>query len=491
MKRKSFAFLAVVMIAAMVLGACTTPTPAPAPVEPPAAPAEPTAAPAEPTAAPAEPAAPTAEPAAPVEPAPEAVDWTAVTPAKEIVFWHQHTGEAREAAMKQIVDDFNATNEYGITLTAEYAGGYGDIFTKMLPILNTADVPDIVVGYQNQIATYQLADSIFDMNTVIDDPVYGMPKADQEDFFPGFFAQDVYPLYGNQRLGLAPNRSAEVMYYNLDWLKELGYEAPPTTPEEFKEMACKAASTPFSKAKAEGSIGYELSIDTSRFASWTYAFGGDIYDGTTNQFTTDSEGAVAAWTYLQDLFKEGCARLVTEAYGDQTNFGNGTLLFAVGSSSGLPYYGDAVSEGADFEWSVAPIPHTTPDPVIDVYGASVSIPKSTPERELAAWIFLKYYTSPDVQALWASASGYFPVRQSVAEKMADYMAEHPTFKTAYDLLPYGYFEPAVPGYDFVRDEIELTMAAIVDDTTADVKGELTKLNEKANQILAEQLEQLQ
>ena len=29
----------------------------------------------------------------------------------------------------------------------------------MLTILNTADVPDLVVAYQNQAATYQLADA--------------------------------------------------------------------------------------------------------------------------------------------------------------------------------------------------------------------------------------------------------------------------------------------------------------------------------------------
>ena len=127
--------IAIIMIAAMALSACATPAP---------------------------------ETEVPVE---GAVDWTKVTPAKNITFWHQHTGEDREAAMEKIVNDFNATNEYGITLTAEYAGGYGDIYTKMLALLNTPDVPDIVVGYQNQIATYQLADSMFDMNTVINDPV--------------------------------------------------------------------------------------------------------------------------------------------------------------------------------------------------------------------------------------------------------------------------------------------------------------------------------
>ena len=479
MRSKLFSLFAILMVAALVLGACAKPTPAPTEV---------------PTEAPTEaPVATEAPTEAPTEP-PVVDPWADVVPAKEIVWWHQHTGSAREAAIAKIVSDFNATNEYGITVTAEYAGSYGDIFNKMLPILNTPDVPDVVVGYQNQVATYQLADAMFDMNELIDHPTYGLTKEEQEDFFPGFFAQDVLSLFNNQRLGLAPNRSMEVMYYNMDWLKELGYDAPPTTPEEFKEMACKAAETPFSGATegAASPIGYELSIDTSRFASWTFAFGGDMFDYENNQFTLNSDAAVNAWTFIQSLFADGCARLVTENYGDQTDFGNGTLLFTVGSSSGLPYYAKAVeADGTPFEWSVAAIPHTTADPVQNIYGASVSIPKSTPERELAAWLFVKYYTSAEVNAEWAKASGYFPVKQSVAAQFTDVFEANPAYKTAFDLLKFGVFEPAVPGYDFVRDNvIEPAMTSIVDDVTADVRALLDEANVNANEILAEQMAQI-
>ena len=483
MRRKLFSLFAVVMIAALVLGACAKPTEVPV-VEPEAPVVE-------------EPVVEEPVVEEPVVEEPAEVDpWADVVPAKEIVWWHQHTGAEREAAIEKIISDFNATNKYGITVIAEYAGGYGDIFNKMLPILNTPDVPDVVVGYQNQVATYQLADAMFDMNELMDHPVYGLSKEEQEDFFPGFFAQDVLSLYDNQRLGLAPNRSMEVLYYNMDWLKELGYDAPPATPAEFKEMACAAAATPFSGATegAASPTGYQLSIDTSRFASWTFAFGGDIFDYTANQFTLNSDAAVEAWTFIQGLFADGCARLVTEAYGDQTDFGNGTLLFTVGSSSGLPYYGNAVeADGTPFEWSVAAIPHTTPDPVMNIYGASVSIPKSTPERELAAWEFIKYYTSAPVNALWAKASGYFPVKASIADEVAaEFAGNKEAYATAISLLPYGVFEPPVPGYDFVRDNvIEVVMTSIVDDVTADVKALLDEANINANTILAEQLSQIQ
>jgi len=318
-----------------------------------------------------------------------------------------------------------------------------------------------------------------------------MTAEEQADFFPSFFAQDVFSIYDGARLGLPPNRSMEVLYYNQSWLEELGYDGPPTTPAEFKEMACAAAATPYSGATAEGSLGYQLSIDTSRFASWTFAFGGDIFDYDANQFTLNSDASVAAMEFLQDLFDEGCARIVSENYGDQTDFGNGTLLFAIGSTSGLTYYKSAVDSGAGHEWSIAALPTSTGVIKQNVYGASVGIPKSTPERELAAWIWLKYYTSPEPQAAWAKSSLYFPTRTSVAEDMTAFFLANPAYKKGFDLLKYGAFEPPVPGYDFVRTEVNGTMAALMEDPTLDVPAELAKLNGTANEILAEQLAQIE
>jgi len=96
-----------------------------------------------------------------------------------------------------------------------------------------------------------------------------------------------------------------------------------------------------------------------------------------------------------------------------------------------------------------------------------------------------------VNAEWAKASGYFPVKQSVAAKFQDVFDANPAYKTAFDLLKFGKFEPPVPGYDFVRDNvIEPVMTNIVDDPTADVKALLDQANIDANAILAEQMAQV-
>ncbi len=429
----------------------------------------------------------------------EGVDWSSVDPSGQTVtFWHQHTQE-RETALQDIITEFNATNDYGITVVAEYQGGYGDIFQKMLALLGTSDTPNIVVAYQNQAATYQLVDGMVDMRPLVASDEWGLSDEDIADFFPGFWTSDLFPSFENKRLGIAPNRSMEMLYYNIDWLAELreaghiDFDGPPTTPEQFHQAACAATANPFSGASATGqSIGYELATDASRFASWTFAFGGDVFDYENNAYSYDDPAAVEALTFLQGVFADGCAALTTEAFGDQTNFGGGRTLFTVGSSSGLPFYASAVEEGAAHDWSVAAIPHTTADPVMNIYGASVSLPAGhSPEETLASWLFLKYYTGTEAQAAWAAASQYFPVRQSVAAGLGPVFDAVPGYETAFNLLPYGIAEPNVPGYDFVRDIVAATMADIVTNPNLDVQEALSDLNEEANDILAEQMAEMQ
>ncbi len=411
--------------------------------------------------------------------------WDSVDPSgQEVSFWYQHSG-ARAEVLEEIISEFNTNNEWGITVVGSPQGGYGDIFNKMLAVIGTSDVPNLLVAYQNQAASYQLGEGLVDMREMVDSDVWGLSEEDKADFFPGFYNADIFPSFDNARLGFPPNRSIEILYYNSDWLAEMGYDGPPTTPAEFKEMACAATAQPFSGAVTDTkNLGFQLALDASTIASLTFAFGGNIFDYDNVAYQYDGQATIDAMTMMQELFAEGCAVLPAERYGDQTDFGNGTTLFNVSSSSGLPYYAGAVEAGAAFNWGVGPLPHTTDEPVVNVYGASVSIGQSTPEKELATWLFIKYYTSPEVQAKWAQASNYFPVRQSVAEGLSDYFASNPNYEIAFSLLQYGNSEPPVPGYDFVRSRVSEVMAAIVDGE--DVATSLAELTVEANEILDDQ-----
>ena len=490
-KKWMYAVVLAILVVPLILSACgptPEPTMAPEPTKPEAA--EPTKAPeAEPTKAPeAEPtkvpeAEPTKAPEAPSGELPyEDVDPTGA----KVLWWHQHTKE-RQEGLNQMVEEFNATNEWGIEVIAEYAGGYGEIYDKMIAAISADDptlLPNLTVGYANQVAKYQLSDALVDMDYFVDSPKWGLTPDEIADFPKGIFEADVSPLFGDGhfRMAFPPNRSMEVMYYNMDWLNELGYDGPPKTWAEFEEMAC-AATDPDA-----GTVGYEISTDASRFASMVFSRHGTYFeeDGSAFDFTNDT--VKETMSFMKNLYDKGCATLIAEKYGDQTDFGNYKLLFTIGSSSGLPYYDKAVKSGeqGEFVWGVAPLPYMDggDEPVMNLYGASVTVPKTTPEQELAAWLFVKWFTEPEQNARWAKISNYFPVRKSAAEAMTDYFEENPVYKTAFDLLPYSTYEAQwCPCYEEVRRLMNSAYSSILDG--ADIEETLTQLEADANVSLAE------
>jgi len=417
--------------------------------------------------------------------------WAGIDPSGQTVtFWHQQP-PARQAALEELIWKFNSTNKWGITVVAEYQGDRAEIDQKLQSVIGAPDAPDLVELYPGQAADYQLAQALADMTSLVESIKWGLSPQEQVDFFPGIYLQDINPTFGDARLGFPFYRSAQVLYYNQDWLAGLkaagliDFDGPPATPEQFQSAACAARQQPFSQSAPEGSLGYEINLDASTFASFTFAFGGVLFDASSGQYTFDTPAAIAALTFLQDLVEEDCAAAVREPYGDQADFAQGSLLFAVGSSAGLPYYDDAVAEGAAFAWSVAAIPHTTANPVMVVHGPSLSLTRGTPESELAAWLFVRHLASLESQASWARASLYFPVRPGAAAGLADHFAANPAYRAAFDLLPYSQPEPSTPGYDAVRDMLAEALAAIL--AGAEVDETLIQLDLDANAHLAGQL----
>jgi multiple sugar transport system substrate-binding protein/sn-glycerol 3-phosphate transport system substrate-binding protein len=417
---------------------------------------------------------------------PESQDpWGETDPnGQTIKFWHQHGGD-RQAVVEEIINEFNITNVWGITVIPEKQGSYGDIFTNLVPLLGTEEVPNLVVAYQHHAATYHLAGGLIDLTSLIESPKWGIDSKTKEDFFPGIFAQDVFSIFDGTRLGYPIQRSTDVLYFNAEWLAELGFDSSPATPDEFKQMAC-AATEPFSESTIENGLGYQFYLDATRFSSWVFAFGGDLFDEDTNKFTYDNDLSTNTVNYLLDLIENGCATAVVDRDEAQTAFGEGATLFMVDSSIHIPTIEKMVKDMADFEWSIAPIPSFNEIPFQNVFGASLSIPASTPEAELAAWLFMKYFTSPEVQARWSQGSHYMPVRISANDHLGTYFSGHSKNQRAFEFLSYGVTEPSVPGYDFVRQEVELALEAILED--GDVEAILTSLNETANQVLIVHME---
>ena len=192
-----------------------------------------------------------------------------------VTYWYQHTG-SREELMQSMIEEFNSSNEWGITVVGESQGGYDDLYTKIIAGIPANQLPSMAVAYQNQAATYAVQDVLVELDQYVDDAVWGYSAEELDDFFPIALSADYLPQFAG-RYGWPPYKSMEVMYYNQDWLEELGYDGPPETWEEFEEMSCKAIEQPFSGQAGEGTVlGYEYSVDASRFATFLFSRGGNV-----------------------------------------------------------------------------------------------------------------------------------------------------------------------------------------------------------------------
>lgn len=497
---KKFFLLTALVIVVVALVACAAPEPtkAPAPTTAPKA-AEPTqpaptAAPkaAEPT-KPAPTAAPTAAPTVvkinnPPK-TPEEVDAIDLTGKKvTVTYWHNRPQKDQEL-LQAMLDEFNKTNPYGITAKAEIGGAsYNDVYNKINAAIQAGAPPEISVAYQNQAAFYRNQGAVIDLNPFIKSKKYGLSEADLKDYFPTFLASDANPQFKGEVLGFPTQRSMEVMYVNLDWLKKLGYDKIPTDWKTWEEVACKASDP------ANKKYGWAFRHDASNFASQVFSRGGRILAEDGSAYVFNSQAGIDTLAMIQRMFANKCAVEIptSERYGEQNRFAAGEVLFVFASSSGLPFYQDAVNKGAKFNWDIAMLPNTG-KPAINLYGASVSVFKTTPEKELAAWLVIKFLGAKEQTTRWAVATGYLPVRQSAKADVIAAFKKDPawgpvadTYAKMFDWAQYAMVESPVAGYDPVRSLIDKeVMSKVINDPKADVKALLDAAVKQANQILKE------
>src|SRR5262249_22693582 len=152
--------------------------------------------------------------------------------------------------------------------------------------------------------------------------------------FQTFLASDANPQFKGERLGFPAQRSMEVMYYNKDWLKQMGYDGPPTTWDQFEEMACKASDP------ANNKYGWAFRHDASNFASQVFSRGGRILSEDGQSYVFNSQAGQDTLKFIQDMFAKKCAVEipVSQPNSEQSRFANNQILFVIASSSGLPFY---------------------------------------------------------------------------------------------------------------------------------------------------------
>ncbi len=436
--------------------------------------ATPTQAPPAPTQAPAPTAAPTEAPKPSVDPTGQTIN-----------FWHVWGTGLPNETMLAIVDDFNASNEWGITVNAVDQGQYNNLEDAFNAAIQSGDLPDLVTGYTNAMANWYAVDSIVDLTPYVNDPFFGLSADELAAYYQGSLDGGKAP--DGAMFAFPISQSENVLFYNSGWAKELGFDKAPSNYAEFKDQACAAtkANTDDSNPDNDGTGGLVLYAGASNVASFVFANGGNMLNAAGDGYDFTDQTVVDTADFMKDLWDSKCA-FSTESYPNP-EFASRKALFTMSSTAGLPYQIAAFdAEGAiKDDWTIIPFPGKDGGQSVDLFGQYVGIANTNPERMMATWIFIKYLTSPEVQAKWIEGSAYYPVRSDALPLLDAYGADNPIWAIGPSFLQYGKAEPAWASWTTVRRDVGDTFNAILQGTPDQIPALLADLNTTAQAAIDE------
>ncbi len=345
------------------------------------------------------------------------------------------------------VKDFNQTNEWGITVQSTSQMTYGQLYDNTTTALPTANRPQLVIALPEQALAWNANDYVVDLNPYINDSLYGMSGADIKDFPSAFLTQD---SFDGKQLGLPAERSARFLLYNVSWAQQLGFDTPPRTADEFRQQACRAHQFMLTDTTRsnDGQGGWLVDTTPMTALSWLTAFGGGVLEENDYRFLTPQN--IAALTFVKQLYDDNCAWSTQADTNLPDAFAARQALFVTAGLEELSAYtrSMATANNSD-EWTVLSFPGDVKSGLI-IYGSSFVVLKSTPEQQLASWLFVRWMLAPQQQAKWVESTGLFPLRTSSLDSLNDYKNSHPQWAAALALMPKGQIQPQLASWRKVR-----------------------------------------
>lgn len=356
------------------------------------------------------------------------VSTTATGEGQSITFWHAMGGEAG-VALEEIVADFNEENDKSITVTSEFQGTYDDTITKLKSASLGNMGADLVQIYEIGSRYMMDSDFIIPMQEFVDNEGYDLSQIE-----PNIAA---YYTVDDSLYSMPFNSSTPVVYYNKDMFENAGIENAPETLAEIGEM--QEALTTDGGADMAISLqiyGWFIEQFTSKQGLEFVNNGNGRDTAATEVEFVNNEAMVNILTEWNELYESGAAPNVGRQ-GGQPEFVAGQSAMTIGSTASLKTILNEVA--GEFEVGTAYLPaiSETDEGGVSIGGASLwALDNEDPEKAQAVWEFTKYMISPEVQAEWNKATGYFPITTAAHEEevFKNNIAGFPQFQTAIDQL---------------------------------------------------------
>jgi ABC-type glycerol-3-phosphate transport system substrate-binding protein len=398
--------------------------------------------------------------------APAAV--TTVRPeGQELVLWHSYEGALRDALLAQ-VDEFNAANPWQIVVVPEYHGNAQKLGAELQEAVKAGTAPDLVI--RNPADVWALDEAVVPAQTYVDDKRFGLTPADLKDIYPAMLDMARNPK-DKTLVSFPLGGEGVVLVYNADWLAQQNYFTPPTSWPLFKEV-CEAVTRDVSGDGRVDVYGFGFDPRADFATAWLNSRGGTILSEDGAHTTFNSDEGVRTLTTLQDTAKSGC--FLPSGAESIRDFALGKAAMIFAQTTQLPEIFKAVEARGGFRWSVSPVPYGRRDPTLTISGPAWVMLKSTPARQLAAWLFIRWFAETPQAVRWSQLTGLLPLRQSAGAGLATEFAANAGLKVAFDLLSVARAQPDVPQWDAIA---ELLVHAVTSSVEGNDPAQL--LNEAA------------
>ncbi|MBL8133020.1 MAG: ABC transporter substrate-binding protein [Anaerolineae bacterium] len=398
-------------------------------------------------------------------------------------------GDNVATIMDRYVAQFEEANP-GIDINPVYAGSYTQTRDTIQTELNGGGAgPDVAVMLSTDLLSFIEEGHILPVQSYID--ASDDPAAWVGDFFPALLLNS-YDADG--ALWSVPfQRSTPILYYNADMLAEAGYAEAPKNRDELLEIA-QALTLP--NGERWGLlVPFAGGFPIWMFQSFAIASGRNIVGDTFTDVYLSDPAVVSAAEFSRALGTEyGVGPVGGSVWGDTpTAFIAGQAAMIYHTTGSLT----RILNEAPFQVGVGYLPSGPAGADGTGYGAPTGggnlyifnpVGQERSQEELdAAWQWVTFLSSPEVQADWGAATGYVAARVSAwdLDPLKSLAAEKPQYGVARDQLAFASREFTSYRAIDTQNIINTTLSAIISGAEPDAAAALASAQEQIDALLAE------
>lgn len=345
--------------------------------------------------------------------------------ATEIKLWHSMSGNTQKA-LEELVSGFN-DSQSDFHVTAQAQGSYDESISKYLNMSGGKESPAVIqIGEQNLQAMID-SNLISSVSDLISE--YGYDDADLLPQAVNFYTVD------GAMYAMPFNCSSPVLYYNVEALKAAGYETAPDTFEGIIEASEKiSGANPGMRAFSKPVYGYALDQMVTNMGGMIVNNDNGRSERATE--TVYEKDMLQIFTWLKELIdKDEFVNYGTSSDNVIAGFNQGDIAMFITTSA----YAAQIVDKAPFEVGVSrlPVPKGVQPQGVYAGGGAFCLSKDLPDDVRKGTMeFFKYAASPEVQAVWAGNTGYFPINTKAYETdtMKKIYEERPQLSVAADQL---------------------------------------------------------